>query len=89
MPILSQTVDSGGKQREKGGVQNGRQNEKNLPAGFVPSKWETLDPDEVQAQAITSKWELFDQKKGAANPDDDDDDDIDGKVLLSLCQIKH
>jgi hypothetical protein len=32
-----------------------------LPAGFVPSKWETVDPEEVQAQAVTSKWDIFDQ----------------------------
>ena len=32
-----------------------------LPAGFVPSKWETIDPEEVQAQAVTSKWDIFDQ----------------------------
>jgi len=29
--------------------------------GFVPSKWETVDPEEVKAQAVTttSKWDLF------------------------------
>ena len=32
-----------------------------LPAGFVPSKWETVDPEDVQAQAVTSKWDIFDQ----------------------------
>ena len=34
---------------------------KQMPAGFVPSKWETVDPEEVQAQAVTSKWDIFDQ----------------------------
>lgn len=60
-------------------------------AGFVPSKWEAVDPEDVQAQAITSKWEMFDQenggddgpakkrsKKGITEPDDEDSDDIDG-----------
>ncbi len=55
--------------------------------GFVKSKWETVDPEEVQAQAVTSKWDLFDQpeedstasarRKGVTAPDDDDDD-VDG-----------
>ena len=44
------------------------------PAGFVPSKWETVDPDEVQAQAVTSKWDIFDQDEDGKN----DEDDIDG-----------
>lgn len=60
-----------------------------LPAGFVPSKWETIEPEEVQAQAITtaSKWDLFDDgaakgKKGITEPDDDDDEeDVDGVPL--------
>ena len=58
-----------------------------LPAGFVPSKWETIEPEEVQAQAITSKWDLFDEggnakRKGITEPDDDDDeDDVDGVPL--------
>ena len=28
----------------------------------MPSKWETVDPEEVQAQAVTSKWDLFDNE---------------------------
>jgi hypothetical protein len=61
-------------------------------AGFVPSKWETIDPEDVQAQAVTSKWDIFDHdndaesgkavaaaKKGIMDPDDDEDD-IDGKL---------
>ncbi|KAL3219806.1 hypothetical protein MRX96_005573 [Rhipicephalus microplus] len=32
------------------------------PAKFVPSKWETVDPETVSQQAITtSKWDLLDQ----------------------------
>ena len=40
-----------------------------MPAGFVPSKWETVDPEEVQAQALTSKWDICDQKEGKGNDD--------------------
>lgn len=30
-------------------------------AGFIPSKWETVDPDQIEAQAITtSKWDTLD-----------------------------
>ena len=31
--------------------------------GFLPSKWETIDPEEVKAQAVTttSKWDLFEE----------------------------
>ena len=54
---------------------------KTLPAGFVPSKWETVDPEDVQAQAVTSKWDIFDQEESKAN---DDDDDIDGVPMDSF-----
>ena len=47
---------------------------KDLPAGFVPSKWETVNPEDVQAQAVTSKWDLFDQEENKKS----DDDDVDG-----------
>ena len=57
----------------------------------MPSKWETVDPEEVQAQAVTSKWDLFDnegndnnggkanRRRGLTDPDDEDDDDVDGE----------
>lgn len=33
-------------------------------AGFIPSKWETVDPEQIEAQAITtSKWETLDPIK--------------------------
>ncbi|KAJ4435475.1 hypothetical protein ANN_18091 [Periplaneta americana] len=33
-----------------------------MPAGFVPSRWETVDPEQVEAQAMTtSKWDLLEQ----------------------------
>ena len=31
-------------------------------AGFAPSKWETVDQKTVEAQAVTSKWDIFDQQ---------------------------
>lgn len=43
---------------------------------FKPSKWETVDPDLVESQAMTtSKWEMLEQ----TNDDSVDDDDLDGK----------
>ena len=56
-------------------------NTKKLPSGFVPSKWETVDPEEVQAQAVTSKWDIFDQDDVK---NDDDDEDIDGVPMDSF-----
>ncbi|XP_067128320.1 U2 snRNP-associated SURP motif-containing protein isoform X1 [Centruroides vittatus] len=47
---------------------------------FIPSKWETVDPETVEAQAITtSKWDLLDQQ--ADQEQEVDDDDIDGKPM--------
>ena len=41
---------------------------------FKPSKWETVDPDLVEAQAMTtSKWETLEQTN------EDSAEDIDGK----------
>lgn len=46
---------------------------------YAPSKWETVDPNLIEAQAMTtSKWDLLDQQ------DDDrksDDEDIDGRPM--------
>lgn len=48
-------------------------------SGFIPSKWETIAPDEVEAQAITtSKWDTLDHRKGASRKrsyDSSDDED--------------
>ena len=38
-----------------------------LPAGFVPSKWETIDQKTVESQAVTSKWDIFDQIEDTSN----------------------
>lgn len=56
-------------------VKKGPSNSKQSLPGFVPSKWETVDPEDVQAQAVTSKWDIFDQDE---KKDELDEDDIDG-----------
>jgi len=61
-------------------------------AGFVSSKWETVDPEEVKAQAVTtSKWEVEEKDQlvkarkalmgSVASKWDDKDEDIDGEPL--------
>ncbi|XP_033207968.1 U2 snRNP-associated SURP motif-containing protein isoform X2 [Belonocnema kinseyi] len=41
-----------------------------MPAGFVPSRWETVDPDQVEAQAMTtSKWEELEQNDDSNSQD--------------------
>jgi U2-associated protein SR140 len=45
-------------------------------AGFVPSKWETVDPEQVEAQAMTTlKWESLDQSNTRSADDDNDSED--------------
>lgn len=39
-----------------------------MPAGFVPSKWETVDPDQIEAQAMTT------QTLASSKWDEDNDD---------------
>lgn len=37
--------------------------------GFIPSKWETVDPDQIEAQAITtSKWDTLDNSSAPEPP---------------------
>lgn len=43
---------------------------------FKPSKWEIIDPEVVESQAITSKWENLDKSAAIFV-----DDDIDGKPM--------
>ncbi len=80
-----QREDSGGDSDVDGvpmPASNGKARSVAMPAGFVPSKWETVDPDEVQAQAVTSKWDIFDQddampaKRGHSQSDEDDIDGV-------------
>ncbi|XP_051156379.1 U2 snRNP-associated SURP motif-containing protein isoform X1 [Leptopilina boulardi] len=41
-----------------------------MPAGFVPSRWETVDPDQIEAQAMTtSKWEELGQNDDSNSQD--------------------
>ena len=61
-----------------------RPQKKPLPSGFVPSKWETVDPEEVQAQAVTSKWDIFDQDDPSNQKNDMDEEDIDGNIRFFL-----
>lgn len=56
-------------------------NKTGMPAGFVPSRWETVDPEQVEAQAMTtSKWDMLDQSEQQQNAtnDNDDEDSVDG-----------
>ena len=44
--------------------------QQSMPAGFVPSRWETVDPDQVEAQAMTtSKWEELDNNDDSNSQD--------------------
>lgn len=48
------------------------------PSGFIPSKWETIDPDEVEAQAMTtSKWDQLENSLGADSADSTQCDVVD------------
>ncbi|KAJ1530303.1 hypothetical protein ONE63_005222 [Megalurothrips usitatus] len=50
---------------------------KGMPAGFVPSRWETVDPEQVEAQAMTtSKWDQLEGQDGQYDDDYDDDDSV-------------
>ncbi|RZF47241.1 hypothetical protein LSTR_LSTR004950 [Laodelphax striatellus] len=43
------------------------------PGGFVLSRWETVDPELIEAQAMTtSKWELLEQQQQNTNSQDAD-----------------
>lgn len=57
---------------------------------FIPSKWETIDPEQVEAQAVTtSKWDTLDAPEAPKfynNSSDDEDDDNDNN--LSFDEIK-
>lgn len=50
-----------------------------MAAGFIPSKWETVDPEQIEAQAITtSKWETLDPVKETRPSGNASDDSFDG-----------
>lgn len=69
--------------------------------GFIPSKWETVDPDQIEAQAITtSKWDTLDPVAPEppsfvdySNDDDSSDDnsrsfDDDKRSRLRQIEVK-
>lgn len=44
-------------------------------AAFVPSRWESVDPEEAEAQAMTtSKWELLEQQAMSTTTSQDSQD---------------
>ncbi|CAG7733273.1 unnamed protein product [Allacma fusca] len=47
--------------------------ENKFKGGFVPTKWETVDPEDVKAQAVTttSKWDLFEENSSENYNKDD------------------
>ncbi|EDW61359.2 U2 snRNP-associated SURP motif-containing protein [Drosophila virilis] len=52
--------------------------------GFIPSKWETVDPQQVEAQAITtSKWDTLDPPDPPKFYSSDDDSDGDSSQKFS------
>lgn len=57
---------------------------------FIPSKWETVGPEQVEAQAVTtSKWDTLDAPeapKFVNHSSDDEDNDNDN--ALNLDEIK-
>nr|CUU99242.1 hypothetical transcript [Hymenolepis microstoma] len=63
---------------------------------FVPSKWESVDPDKAVEEAVTSnRWDIFVGPNTTESPDDqvaeagvskpDSDEDVDGRPLDTLC----
>ena len=60
---------------------------RNMPAGFVPSKWETVDQKTVESQAVTSKWDIFDHED-ASKRDDLAEQDADSHILKARDLLK-
>lgn len=63
-----------------------------MPAGFLPSRWETVDPDQVEAQAMTtSKWEELEQNDDSNSLDnsiDSRDYTEERRTRLRECEVK-
>ena len=58
--------------------------------GFVPSRWETVDPTDVAAGAVTtSKWEAVAATAGAAPRPAESDEDVDGVPLEEAPTVQH
>lgn len=63
--------DDDGSPSSKGGGGGKDDKKVAMPAGFVPSRWETVDPDQVEAQAMTtSKWEELGHNDDSVNSQD-------------------
>ena len=61
--------------------------QRNMPAGFVPSKWETVDQKTVESQAVTSKWDIFDQEE-SNRKEDTTEADADTHILKARDLLK-
>jgi U2-associated protein SR140 len=63
-------------------------------SGFIMSKWETVDPEQVEAQAMTtSKWDLLGSsadpsQDGSANENQDSNDYTDSRNMTEERRIK-
>lgn len=69
---MDEDIDGVPMEEEDGSNLRSRTDEKKtaVPAGFVPSRWETVDPDQVEAQAMTtSKWEELGQNEDSNSQD--------------------
>lgn len=52
------------------------------PSGFIPSRWETVDPDQVEAQAMTtSKWDQLENSLEDGSMDSTQCDIVDSTDL--------
>lgn len=62
---------------EESTLQSKSQNPKfDRSAAFVPSRWESVDPEEAEAQAMTtSKWELLEQQQALSTTTSQDSQD--------------
>lgn len=48
------------------------------PSGFIPSRWETVDPDQVEAQAMTtSKWDQIENSMEEGSMDSTQNENVD------------
>lgn len=52
-----------------------------VSAGFIKSKWETVDPDQVEAQAMTtSKWDMLEPSQENSQDSSVNANDLDSSV---------
>lgn len=66
----------------------------NTLSGFIPSKWETVDPEQIEAQAMTtSKWDLLESSADVSldssqNENQDSNDCSDSRHITEERRIK-